>query len=434
MKKVLLVAPVLSRSGYGEMGRFALRSMVQNADIDLYLHNIPWGKTGWIWKDDAERRLIDSLLQKTVIYRQNGGHFDASVQCTIPNEWKKLTNHDIGYTAGIETDKVAPEWLVKGNEMDKIITISKHSMNVYRSTKYSAQNRETGESISEYRCETPIDYVGFPTKNIEAHELTELDTKLKHDFNFVCVAQLGPRKNVDAVINNFIEEFKNEKVGLILKINGANDSVMDFYNCKNMANNISEAAKKEGWECSINILHGNLTDEQMQGLYQHPKVKALVSFTHGEGFGLPLYEAAYNRLPVIATDWSGHLDFLTMKTNINEPGKFKGGKTKGKIAADKKMFAAVKCLISPVQQSAVWNGVISQESKWAYVNNKDARKKMRDVFKNYSKWKEKAVKLSDYLAEQTESDYYNKFVKAMDLPDKPNENESGIVLIDKEEV
>ena len=91
MKKVLLIAPVLSRSGYGEMGRFALRAMLNNPEIDLYLHNINWGKSGWIWRDDQERKLIDSILQKTVIYRQNGGQFDASVQCTIPNEWQRIT-------------------------------------------------------------------------------------------------------------------------------------------------------------------------------------------------------------------------------------------------------------------------------------------------------------------------------------------------------
>ena len=102
MKKVLLVAPVLSRSGYGEMGRLAFRSMISNPDIDLYIHNINWGKSGWIWRDDQERRMIDALLQKTVLFRQNGGQFDASVQCTIPNEWKRLSPYNVGYTAGIE--------------------------------------------------------------------------------------------------------------------------------------------------------------------------------------------------------------------------------------------------------------------------------------------------------------------------------------------
>ena len=95
MKKVLLVAPVLSRSGYGEMGRFALRAMMSNPGIDLYMHNINWGKSGWIWKDNQERKLIDALLQKTVLFQQNGGQFDASVQCTIPNEWKRLRPRDI---------------------------------------------------------------------------------------------------------------------------------------------------------------------------------------------------------------------------------------------------------------------------------------------------------------------------------------------------
>jgi len=288
VKKVLLVAPVLSRSGYGEMGRFALRAMMSNPDVDLYLHNINWGKSGWIWKDNDERRLIDSLLQKTILYRQNGGQFDASVQCTIPNEWQRLSPHDVGYTAGIETDKVAGEWLVKGNDMSKIITISKHGMDVYKNTSYEATDKNTGQKIPEYKCNTPMSFVGFPKRDID---IQELDLELKHDFNFLCVAQLGPRKNVDAVINNFIEEFKNEEVGLLLKVHQANDSIIDFHNIKKQFSQITKAAKEEGWKCSINLLHGNLTDEQMQGLYSHPKVKAMVSFTHGEGFGLPLYEA-----------------------------------------------------------------------------------------------------------------------------------------------
>lgn len=410
MKKVLLVAPVMSRSGYGEMGRFALRSMLSNPDIDLYVHNINWGKTGWIWKDDDERRMIDSLLQKTVMYRQNGGQFDASVQCTIPNEWKKITPHDVGYTAGIETDKVAGEWITKGNEVDKIITISKHSMDVYKNTTYEATNSSTGESIPDYRCTTEIDYVGFPVKEIEP-DIPELN--LRHDFNFLCVAQIGPRKNVDAVLNNFIEEFKNEDVGLLLKLNGANDSIIDFYNTKEMFKIIQNTAKEENWKCSINLLHGNMTDEQMAGLYRHPKVKAMVSFTHGEGFGLPLYEGSSAGLPVVATDWSGHLDFLSMKEDLNSKGKFKGGKTRGKITTNKKMFAAVKYTLEKIPQNAVWHGVLHPESKWAFIDDQDARKKMRDVFKNYGKWEKKAKKLSESY--HNSQYWYDKFNESLSL-------------------
>jgi glycosyltransferase involved in cell wall biosynthesis len=410
VKKVLLVAPVLSRSGYGEMGRFALRSMLSNPGIDLYMHNINWGKSGWIWKDNQERKLIDALLQKTVLFQQNGGQFDASVQCTIPNEWKRLTPHDVGYTAGIETDKVAGDWLVKGNEMDKIITISKHGMDVYKNTSYEALDNSTGQKIPEYKCKTPITYVGFPKKNIGVEDL---DLNLRHDFNFLCVAQLGPRKNVDAVINNFIEEFKNDDVGLLLKVHGANDSVIDFHTIKKQFQNISKAAKEEGWKCSINLLHGNLSDEQMQGLYQHPKVKAMVSFTHGEGFGLPLYEAVCNGLPVVATDWSGHLDFLAMKVDINSPGKLKGGKTKGKVVVLEKKFAAVNYELKTIPKQAVWDGVLQAESKWAYVDDEDAKSKMRDVFENIENWETLTNELKEsYLSEQH---YYDLFSEQLGI-------------------
>ena len=423
MKKVLLVAPVLSRSGYGEMGRFALRAMMSNPEIDLYMHNINWGKSGWIWKDNQERKLIDALLQKTVLYQQNGGQFDASVQCTIPNEWKRLSPHDVGYTAGIETDKVAGEWLVKGNEVDKVITISKHGMDVFKNTTYEAVDNSTGKKIPEYKCETPISFVGFPKRNTES---VELELNLKHDFNFLCVAQLGPRKNVDAVINNFIEEFKNEDVGLLLKVHMANDSVMDFHNIQKQFSEISGIAKSEGWKCSINLLHGNLSDEQMQGLYNHPKVKAMVSFTHGEGFGLPLYEASCNGLPVVATDWSGHLDFLTLKEDLNPEGKLKGGKTKGKITTFKKKFAAVKYELKPIPKQAVWNGVLNEGTRWAYIDNEDAKSKMRDVYQNIHQWNMLAKEIQEsYLGEQH---YFDLFNEQLEIEFKASEDEEVVIL------
>ena len=151
MKKVLLIAPVMSRSGYGEMGRFAMRSLINNTDIDLYIHNINWGKSGWIWKDDNERKLIDSLLQKTVLYRQNGGTFDASIQCTIANEWQRITPYDVGYTAGIETSMVSPVWLQKGNEMDKVLVVSNHAKDTYTSTTAQATNNQTARRMLSHK-------------------------------------------------------------------------------------------------------------------------------------------------------------------------------------------------------------------------------------------------------------------------------------------
>ena len=238
-------------------------------------------------------------------------------------------------------------------------------------------------------------------------------------LTFLRSTTLGPRKNVDAVLNNFIEEFKNEEVGLLLKVHQANDSIIDFHNIKRQFQHIKDVAEKEGWRCSINLLHGNLTDEQMQGLYAHPKVKAMVSLTHGEGFGLPLYEAVWHGLPVIATDWSGHLDFLSLKEDINPPGKYKGGKTKGKITTMKKKFAAVKYELKEIPQQAVWNGVLQAGSKWAYIDDEDAREKMRDVFNNEEKYSAMSGELRESY--QDEQYWYDRFVEELELStDKSN--------------
>ena len=124
-KKVLLRAPLLTRSGYGEQSRFALRSLRTREDVfDIYIQPLEWGKTSWIALVDEEREWIDKTIEKTIAHIQQGGTFDMSLQVTIPNEWEKLAPVNIGYTAGIETSKVAPLWLQKANEtMNSVILV-----------------------------------------------------------------------------------------------------------------------------------------------------------------------------------------------------------------------------------------------------------------------------------------------------------------------
>ena len=171
MKKNLVRGPALSQSGYGEHTRFLLRSLrSQEEHFDIYLMNINWGSTSWIWKDDEERIWIDSLLAKTISYVQTGGQFDISAQVTIPGEWEKIAPVNIGVTAGIETTKIAPQWVEKSLLMDKIIVVSNHSKYGFENTEYEAVVNNTGQKFMA-RTTCPVEVIGFPVKDTTSKKL-----------------------------------------------------------------------------------------------------------------------------------------------------------------------------------------------------------------------------------------------------------------------
>ena len=353
-KKVLLKGPLLTRSGYGEQARFALRSLRSREDLfEVFIQPLQWGATSWLTDMDEERVWIDMTIEKTIAYIQSGGTFDMSVQVTIPNEWEKLAPINIGYTAGIETTKVAPVWLQKGNEVvDKIIVVSNHSKNIFEDTVAIATN---GQQEFEYRLQTPVEAVNYPVKVFE--NLPDLNLNLSTSFNFLSVAQFGPRKNLPNTLKWFVEEFAdNEDVGLILKTNIVKNSLMDrnkiLKDLKSFLANLPEH------KCKVYLLHGDMTDKEMHALYKDSSVDAFLALPHGEGFGLPIFEAAYSGLPVVATGWSGQLDFL-----VDEQGK--------------QHFYNVAFDLQPIQQEVVWENVLIKDSMWAYPREQSAKQQMR---------------------------------------------------------
>ena len=183
-KTIVLRGPLLTRSGYGEQARFALRSLRSREDLfDIYIHPIEWGKTSWINENNDERTWIDSTIEKTISFVQGGGVFDYSMQVTIPNEWENIATFNIGYTAGIETTKVAHEWIEKGNVMTKIIVVSNHSKQVYEKSEYEATHETTG-APAVLQNTTAIDAVNYPVKvykNLEEIDMSEITTP----YNFV---------------------------------------------------------------------------------------------------------------------------------------------------------------------------------------------------------------------------------------------------------
>jgi glycosyltransferase involved in cell wall biosynthesis len=386
-KKVVVRGPCLTQSGYGEHTRMVLRALKTREDLfDIYIVPTGWGQTGWQHENSPERIWTDQIINKTQQYIAARKPFDISLQVSIPNEWEHLAPVNIGVTAGIETTKVSPDWIQKGNMMDKIIITSEHSKQVYENTTYAA-NDNLGNPV-ELKLSTPVEIVSYPAKGIIPDK--ELNIDFDHDFNYVFVGQWGPRKNVDNLVKWWLEENWSENVGLILKVSHAKNNLFDKNHTKNRIKYIQDSINldAEDKKCKVYLIHGDMTEMEIISLYHHPKVKCMVSVTHGEGFGLPLFDFAQAGKPVIATEWSAHLDFLTKKD--------KRGKN---INA----FLPVSYDMQPIPPNVVWQGVIVEDSMWAYPHEGSFKHRLRQVRKN-KKWLERAQDHAPYIMKNLSED------------------------------
>ena len=389
MKTVLLKAPILSKSGYGEHARFVYRALKARPDYyDVHVMPITWGKSGWLLDSTEETLSIMEDVEK--INRNPQQVYDLSVQVTIPNEWQKHAKVNIGVTAGIETDRVTPEWLQKANEMDKIVVVSQHAKNVFEKTNYDMVDPQTNNKMGTLKCEPTVEVVGYPVKDIKPDQKI-LDYKFSTKFNFLTVAQWGPRKDLEGTIKGFLDEFQhNPDVGFVVKTYQANMSIIDRRQTDiRLQTLLGEYPDRK---CKIHYIHGSLSEEEMQGLYNHPQIEAYVTTTHGEGFGLPLFESAYSGLPVVCPGWSGHVDFLSADT-----GK------KSRLPC----YTKIKHSLAPVAPQVVWKTVIGEDHQWCYVDEAHYRKTLRDFYEKNSKVpvaKRQAKVLKEWLADEFSED------------------------------
>ena len=407
-KRVLLKAPILTQSGYGEHSRFIYRALKSREDLfDLYIEPLNWGKTGWLWEDSEERRDIDLCVGKfyQVVQQKTPNAFDICVNVDLPTAWKRVAPLMIGVTAGIECDATSPTWLQPCfSQVDKIVVPSDFSKEGFLNSieKYRDafdQNTRNQLEVLNDQLKDKISVVHYPVKSFNE---TELELQLETDFNFLLVAQWGPRKNIEETIKTFYREFYEESdVGLIIKTNVARNSTPDRFLTNKKLQSIKE--EFDGAQCKVYLIHGEMTNDEIHSLYVHPKVKAMINFGHGEGYGLPLFEAAYCGLPVITHDFGGQRDFLYA------PKKNKKG-----VEKIRPHFSKVPYKLEPVQAGAVWQGVIEADAEWAFPNMSAAGTAMKEAYKNHGLLKSEAKRLKGWLEQEFEKGKkYNKFVECL---------------------
>jgi len=383
MKKFMLIcAPVTSRSGYGDHARDLVRSFLTHDKYDIEIIDVPWGECPRDALDIEKDIDMISRINKT---NQVNRHPDVYVDIRIPNEFQTYGKINIGITAGIETTAVSQAWIDGCNKMDLIIVPSEHAKKGFIDTVYEKlQNTPDGkqQKVGEFRLEKPMEVLFEGAnenlyKSIDDVSLNLVDD-IKEDFCFLHVGQWTQggygedRKDIAKMIKIFYESFANKKEqpALLLKTNGATYSIMDKEDCLKKINEVKSKFPKDWNLPNVYLLHGSLSEKEMNKLYNHPKVKCFISLTHGEGFGRPLLEATMTGLPVIASAWSGHVDFLSEVDSLLLGGE-----------------------LVQVPQSMVWKDIIIPESQWFNVNEQQAYKAMNYCFTNYDEVKEKALNL-----------------------------------------
>ena len=380
---VLVTAPVGTRSGYGAHSRDIVRSLIDMDKFDIKIWPVRWGSTpqnALDQKNPKDIPIIERLLPSPNMDRKP----DVHIHIVVPNEFQPLGTYNIGITAGLETTVCPPEWVDGLNRMDLNIVPATFIKTIIEELKFDKIDKNTKQKVGVIGSEKPIEVL-FEGADIDIYkpvrefskDLVDEFEGIKEDFCFLFVGHwlqgnLGhDRKDLGMLIKTFLETFKNQtkQPALILKTSGASPSILDREDITKKVEQIK--AGIEGKLPSIYFLHGDLEDEEMNDLYNHPKVKAHVSFTHGEGFGRPLLEASLSEKPVIAPNWSGHTDFLSQKDAVLLPGS-----------------------LNDVKKESFPKGMWIEGTKWFTVNYNYASKTMKDVFENYNKYIVKGKKLS----------------------------------------
>ena len=399
---MFIMAPVETRSGYGDHSRDLITSLIEMDMFDIKVKSVKWGNTPMTGLDKSRKDHME--IEKRLYWEQGlNTQPDVMIHIGVPNEFQNWGKFNVGITAGIETTQCSAEWLQGLNKMDMIIVPSKHSKDVFEATKFEKKDENTGAKMGELKCEVPIHvlYEGvntdiFKVTKEKDEEIEEIMSQVKGDcYLFVghwLRGDLGQdRKDVSGLIKVFCETFKNQKKkpALVLKTSGADFSHIDRREIRSKIQQVKSTIDSKDLP-DIYFIHGDLSEKQMNHLYNHSKVKCHISFTKGEGYGRPLAEASCSGKIVMAPKWSGHIDFLDPKFSILLNGQ-----------------------VTEVHESAVWDNVIDKGSGWFTVDYALASTMIKNLYNNQKAYKARGHKQAKHITENFSLDGMKEKFKEM---------------------
>ena len=374
MKPLFIISsPFDTYSGYGARARDVIKAVIATDKYDVKLLSQRWGSTPWgFCKDNLEWSfLTEHVLHDNQLPKQP----EIWMQISIPNEFQPVGKYNIGVTAGIETTICAPDWIEGLNRMNLNLVSSNHSKKVFEESKFERRNQQTNQIEGTIQLQKPVEVL-FEGANLDVYKVIErnqikninLDS-IKEDFAYLFVGHwiqgdIGEdRKNVGLLIKAFYEIFKNKKnkPALILKTSMVGSSYVDREEILKRIKLIKKTVNSKDLP-NVYLLHGEFSDSEMNELYNHPKVKAMINLTRGEGFGRPLLEFSLVKKPIITTNWSGHTDFLNPEFVTMLPGQ-----------------------MTNVHPSAA-NQWLLKESQWLSVDQGQVGHYIKDMFENYKNY------------------------------------------------
>jgi glycosyltransferase involved in cell wall biosynthesis len=382
MKPTCVVScPIDTFSGYGARSRDFVKALikVKGEEWDIKIMPQRWGECPWNYLSQD-----DPLRKRFIRGINNDNRPEVWMQITVPNEFQPVgSQYNIGVSAGIESNIYPGSWIEGSNKMNLNFLSSQHSKNVLDNTQLEKRDNKTNQPIGmvKFNGVSEVLFEGVDLNNYYKNpKKSNILDGIKEDFCFLYTGHWLPgkfgedRKNTGLMLKTFLETFNTsskKKPALIMKTNQVDYSNLDRDDILQKIEGITKMAK--GNLPNIYLLHGEMTEEELNQLNNDPKVKAFVNFTKGEGFGRPLLEQAITGKPVITTNWSGHVDFIHPDYNILIGGELKN-----------------------VHPSSA-NNMLLKESQWFNINSEVASRAMKDVFKNYKKYWEKSRKQTQYL-------------------------------------